>query len=645
MLKKWLVVQWEATPGLKEYDIPEEMITSPLEYVFMECRTGVSGFCMNRSGADVTLHGMTVANNVIQNAVSYPSTYVTKTALNSGTYALSNNILDASAQISYSGLTNAGVVYSNWSNLNAIMTEDKALNRGVSGGWLNIGLYERGTSGNTYLDPVIDDLVARSTSTNSTITNAIYGYGPKYEDQQILAKNKKRIYGIEVVLTTPGDLTFYIFSSNDPATCRVVKQWTLRPRAIGRQLIHLPEEVILQEGQWCGVSGCTEAVGFHKPAIADCSTSGAFNQGYKDTAVFAYGKPVANNWTCKGDDETGVQDLMPYSSAMEARSTIGFNYWSGVKYTGNKDNPFDFTGATFAKDSTSYLNVSLVCRSGERSKLEDLNISITGDSITTYRNVVSMKSDWGGVVNDAGDNAIFYPNAGSGLTASIDNTWWGILIKDTRARLIRNDAWSGSQVGGTDSNTSSTACASQIRTRMLHGTQAPYTPNTTTGLAHPYGQPEVIFCMIGTNDLSGGRAAGSYSNTAVNDMTTILGAFQTMVARHKTVYPGARCVYFMIPRGGTYPYPYTNANGFSIAQMAEGMEYIAKAMGAYFVPLSYFETLNQTETTSRIYWTPTGYSHPRRAGSAWGTTDKLHPSINGHQKIAHALERFVEATF
>lgn len=619
------------------------MITSPLEYVFMECRTGVSGFCMNRSGADVTVNNMTIANNVIQNAVSYPSTYVTKTQLNNGGYALSNNMLDASAQISYSSLTNAGVVYSNWSNLSALLTTDKALGRGVSGGWLNIGLYERGTSGNTYLDPVVDDCVTRSVTTSSTVNHAIYGYGPKYEYQQILAKNKKRIYGIELVVTTPGDLTFYIFSSNDPATCRVVRQWTLRIRAIGRQLIHLPEEVILQEGQWCGVGGCTEAVSYYKPDIADCSTSGAFNQGYRDTAVFTYALPTVSNWTCKGDDETGVQDLIPYSSAIEDKMT-GYSYWADVKYTGDKDTPFDFTSARYI-ESGGYLNVALVCRSGERSKLEDLNVSITGDSITTYNGVVSRTDDFGGVTNAAGNNAIFYPNAGSGLTASVDNTWWGILIKDTRARLIRNDAWSGSKVSGTDSNTSSSACASQVRTRMLNGNSAPYVPNTTTGLAHTYGNPEVIFCMIGTNDLSGGVAAGSYSNTAPSDISTILGAFQVMVARHKVNYPGARCVYFMIPRGSTYPYPYTNSNGFSIAQMADSMEYIAKAMGAYFVPLSYFEQLNQNETASRIMWTPTGYSHPRKTGSTWGSTDKLHPSINGHQLIAHALERFVESHF
>lgn len=655
MLKKWLVVQWIATPGLHEFDIPDETITSPFEYLYIECRVGEAGFTMNRSGAAVTIKGMSIPHNTILNAQSWPTTFVSPTNLNNGSYAVSNNMLDASAQITYSDSTNAGVVYSSWYNID--IAQDAGINYHkpkVLAGWLNIGLYERGATGNTYLHPVVENCITPSTylAASSTTTNAISGWGPSYEQQQLLAEKKSRIYGIELIITQPGDLTVFLFSSNDPATCKVINQWTLRTRAIGRQLIHLPQEVVLQPGQWLGVGGCTEAIGFSRPALANCTTSGKFNRGYMDTARFAYEIPSINNWTCKGDDPTGVQTIVPFSSAIEDYTDDSFSYWSGVKYNPDNNEVFDFTNATFNTSNTHYLNVSLICRTGERSKIEDLNVSITGDSITTYRGVVSQTTDFGGITNAAGNNAIYYPDAGAGLVNSVDSTWWGSLIKSQRARLIRNDAWSGSRVSGTDSATSSSACASIIRTEMLHGTQAPYAANTTTGLAHTFGNPEIVFCMIGTNDLSGNVAAGAYSNTiqpvkTLQDISTIIRAFEVMVARHKTNYPHAKLVYFMIPRGTINPLPYTNANGLSIAQLAEQLEYTAKNLGVYFVPFSYFWSINTAnENDSRIIWTPTaGYSHPRAGGSAWNGTDRLHPNAIGHFQIASALERFINANF
>lgn len=653
-LKKWLVVQWVASPGIHEFDIPTETLTSPFEYVYCECRTGISGFAMNRSGAAVTVGGVSLPNNTIPNALSWPTTYVTKTNFNSGSYALSNNILDASAQITYSGSTNSGVVNSGWMDLvpNSGANRDFIINQ-QSYGWLNIGLYERGSAGTVTCAPVIENAITQSAPLQDTLTVTNCSlWVPDYEGQQVLAKKRSRIYAIDLIVTQPGDLSVYLMNSTDPAIAKVLKVWTLRLRAIGRQTVHLPEEVILMEGQYLGIGGLTESTWVQRYEPSAITTSNKFNRGYADTARFAYVNgalnTLYNNFSAFGDDPTGVTNIIPYSGATDSYANTGFGLWSNIKYVGGSKY-MDFSSATYSdasNRSNSYLNVGLVVRTNRRTKLEDLNVSITGDSISTYSGTISQTSDFGVEHNAAGSNAIFYPNAASGLVNSPDQTWWGLLIKNNRARLIRNDAWSGSQVGGTDSTTNSTACASIIRTKMLHCEKPTYSPNTTTGLAHPYGYPEVIFCMIGTNDLSGNRAAGAYSNTAPTDISTILGAFQTMVARHRTNYPFAKLVYFMIPRGSTAPYPYTNASGYSISQMAEGMEYVAKAMGAYFVPLSYFESLNlPAETPALVYWTPTGYSHPRAAGSNWGKTDKLHPNILGHQIIANALTRFVESHF
>lgn len=643
MLKKWLVVQWVATPGLHEFDIPDEVITSPVEFLYIECRQGVSGFAMNKGTTAVDSNGLSVPASIAPTAATWPTSYLTATNFNNGTYAVSNNMLDTSARYTYSANEGSnGVIYCSW---NDVLTKNPAQNvvRTQNFAWLNLGVYQRGNNGNTYLDPVVENCITKSTIYNN-VNSCLSGYGPSYDQQQILAAKGSRIYGIELIITNPGDLTFYVFSSIDPTKAKIVKAFTLRIRSVGKQLIHLPEEVILQPGQWCGVSGITEATIKGMPnATAFGST--VVNKGYYDDARFAYQLPTVSNWNQFGDDPTGVKNLRPFNSATGTYSTSTFQYWRNVKYI-PETGKVDFTNAYIdyvAAANNGYLNVSLVIRGGNRSKLEDMNFSVTGDSISTYAGQISKTDDYGVTHNAAGDNAIFYPNSGSGLTVGIDTTWWGILGKQCRMRLVKNDAWSGSQVGGTDSNTSSTACASQIRTSMLSCSTSTAGANTTTGLGTPYGLPDAIFCMIGTNDLAGNRTTGAWTNTAPANIDTIIGAFEKMVALHKAKFPAARLVYFLIPRGNQTPYPYTNANGLSLAQLAEEFEKVATKLGAFFVPLNYFASLNRGNYT---LWTATaGCYHPRISVNTGIAVDYLHPSALGHQQIADGLQRFCEEVF
>ena len=78
--------------------------------------------------------------------------------------------------------------------------------------------------------------------------------------------------------------------------------------------------------------------------------------------------------------------------------------------------------------------------------------------------------------------------------------------------------------------------------------------------------------------------------------------------------------------------------------MADSFEYIAKAMGVYFVPLSYFNALNVKEVGAAFVWTPNSGTLHKNSVTFDGTvtTDKLHPSATGHQIIANALQRFCE---
>lgn len=647
-LKKWLVCQWVATPGLHEWSIPDEIITSPMEYLFIECRKGVSGWVMNRTSSAITQGDLTIPANTVVNGATWPTSFLTKTYFGHGSYAVSNNMLDASCRPAFSnGEGSKGMVYVSWSSVDHAQTADNTPSRSASTSWLNIGVYKVGDGGTTYLDPVVENCVSRS-RLKTNINDCIAGYGPSYKQQQILAEKGMEIYALELIVETPGDLSFFVFSSNDPATAKIIKHFTLRTRAIGKQTIHLPEPVVLLPGQWCGVSGITEAVSVNKPIATTVASGTTLKKGYADTCKFAYSIPKVSNWTQFGDDADAHKTLVPFSSATNTWSTNRFNCWTGVKYvpgTTDGTGTFDFTGATL-NDAAGYLNIALVCRTGTRSKLEDLAYSVTGDSISTYAGQISQTTDFGVTTNAAGNNAIYYPNSGSGMTISIDTTWWGVLGKQCRMRLIKNDAWSGSRVTGTDSATSSSACASTIRTSMLRSNLVPSTPNTGTGLGTNYGVPDVIFCMIGTNDLSGNVAVGAYSNTEPANINTIIGAFEKMVGRHKKNYPGAKLVYFTIPRGSQQPYPYTNANGFSISQMADAFEYVAKNLGAYFIPLNYFSQLASPNPVDRTVWTPNGGSvTPRQSNYANFTVDHLHPNAIGHQIIADGIQRYCEEKF
>ena len=70
------------------------------------------------------------------------------------------------------------------------------------------------------------------------------------------------------------------------------------------------------------------------------------------------------------------------------------------------------------------------------------NMMIFGDSYSTFA----------GSIPDG--HAVYYtgkraPEDESPDVPSADHTWWGLLVKETNANLVRNDSWSGSTIGYT----------------------------------------------------------------------------------------------------------------------------------------------------------------------------------------------------
>lgn len=660
-LKKWLVVKFCAYTGVQVFDFPDEIITSPHEYIYIECRSGVIGYMKNNTGTAIESNYGTVPNGTCHTGVAMNTNWVTWSDLQSGKYFLSKDMLCESAAFSHGmaggTLQGSTAVQGFISDVWTCPDQNEYVNNNFMG-ILNIGIYKRGTTSDLTLNPLSEESWIPWSNAELVYKNRIVcGYGPKWEDQQKLAKTGLPIYAFEIILKTPGDLSMFLFSSNDPATCKILKHWTFRLRAIGKQFVHLPEDIILQEGQWIGFGGCTEAISVLAPDADTCFEEGTetLKAGYYDFAIPVYNQARANtfdNWVCFGDNALSGrhQNEGYYSSAIEDFSTHGFDYWTGVKYVPTTDamrGYIDFSGAELKSDDgmNANINICLHTRTSKISKLEDLWCSVTGDSITTYRNVIPKKDDFVTNINEAGDYAICYPDAGSGQVNSMDNTWWGTLIKQTRMRFLINEAWSGSRVAGTESTTSSTACASSIRTSKLYNAIPTYQPNVNQKLGSPMAYPDIIFTMIGTNDLAGNTAAGAYSNTNVTSMDTILGAYETMVYRHKIKYPYAKRIYFIIPRGSN-SFPYQNSNGFSISQFADAAEYICKAFGSYFVPLSYFAPLDSTYLdSSNCIWIPNGnwYRVPGKgSGNQNGYCDFLHPGPVGNQIIANGLQRFCE---
>ena len=639
MLKKWLVCQYVTTPGLKTFDIPDEVITSPFEYIYVECRTGVSGMVINKGTSAVTVSGLSYPASTAPTGVSIPTGFVTTTDFQNGKYAISNNMLDASCIPAYDESPNGastgfeGIYSSSTSNIPYKIYNQQSNN-------LNLGIYQRGSKSSVVFNPLVENVIDNGSTaydaSSKKTGNSFYFY--PNEDKL----EGKSIYALDLFVYQGGELSVYVLTSKDPAKCKVRTMQTLRIRGIGQQRVHLNEEIFLQKGEILAIGGFTEAAYMY---TGDPSSLSAIT-GYYDTVRWAYqgSNWSVSNFTAKGDDATGVQNpLTPYDAIIGDSIPRVFYAFNGVKMLGNSKG-FDFTGASIVTNNNCNLNIGIVTRNGKKSKIEDWNVSITGDSISTYGGIINATSDWGVTNNAAGNNAICYPNSGSGVINGMDCTWWGSFIKQNRARFLRNDAWSGSTVTGSDSSTSSSAAASNIRCQLLRCSTPSSNPRTSSsGLGHPYGEPDLIVCMIGTNDLAGSKSLGAYQNT-YSTMTTIIGAFQQMIAYHRQKYAGCKFIYFLIPRGSqAYPWPYVNPNSLSISQLSDSLEYAAKMMGVYFVPINKFDKIGMNSSC----WMPSsGYFGPRSGQYVSNlTTDYLHPSAIGMEIIADVLTKFVEENF
>lgn len=591
-LVKWLVADFVAFTGMKEYDIADTVLEEG-QSIFLECRTGVSSWYLNTGEATQV------------GAITYPAnSCTTGLRVTDKLDSTTNNILFKSQKVNSSScLTSFGTnMYSIGGNIRGNFRE-RAYNSGASStkkadenfeyfGGLNVGLYRRTKYSDTRVCKCIENAMNNSWVGDDNVTKIYASHG----QERLVGKS---VYAIKLDVRIPGNLTIYHLKGKSLDTVQVIDKYTHYVRAIGLQTIHLPFDIkINSTDEYIGFGG------FHCKSTSDNIVKHSCCWQYLDVSQATWMTTIDNN--------------------SKKFYSIGLS---------NTDYPEKFTSF---ESNNNYLNVELICRGEKRSPLEDKYISFTGDSITTYTGFCTTKNGYP-EGNPAGDNAVYYPASGK-VVNNVDATWWGILARDNRMKILRNDAWSGSRVSSSEGSTDTKClCGANRRYYLRNGY------NFATNSTYPFGRPEIVVSMIGTNDLSGNVELGSEMFRGVmgaeEEYKTILSAFSLFCRRihDQEGNGGAKIVHFLIPRGSDYGY--ANANGVTIADLSLHFERIAKAWGQYFIPLSYFNGIKPN--TPKRWSCPTGSMFKNTSGIEFPSADGLHPNVMGMEVIADGVHRFL----
>lgn len=323
--------------------------------------------------------------------------------------------------------------------------------------------------------------------------------------------------------------------------------------------------------------------------------------------------------------QLGVQTVrLPEDITLEAGQGIGvyakgntcaFAYGGtpfGTKYALN--GWYQYTAYNYATtpggNTNQPLGIALIERGSKLSSLEDKTISIQGDSISTFA----------GTITDG--NATYY-GASHKFVNSIDATWWGLLINECRMRLIRNDAWSGSRISGTGDNAMcSVARCSNIKHISL------------TVDTHPYGAPEIIVVMAGTNDVAGNVEMG----TADGAVTTYMGAFKTMLTNLKLQCRNAKIVVFQLYRGNVLDY--ANSGGKHQYEYQEAMANLCRRYGVYYIGPEHFDLSFPNLQYYTCDNSLSDYGLP-----TYTSVDYLHPNMQGMERVYAGVRAYLESLY
>ena len=274
-------------------------------------------------------------------------------------------------------------------------------------------------------------------------------------------------------------------------------------------------------------------------------------------------------------------------------------------------NSFNYQSEPTVVNNGKTLNIELIERGSKISSLEDKTISIQGDSISTFA----------GTITDG--NASYYSTSHKFVNTK-DATWWGLLVNECRMHLIRNDAWSGSRVSGSDNK----AMCSTARCANLKNA-------VSTQDKYQFGSPEIIAIMCGTNDLGGNVELGTINDTGTD---TYCGAFKQMLSNIKNNCPFAKIVVCQLYRGNSEDYK--NSNGTHQYEYQEMMEKLCRIYGAYYVGPERFGIQHPSIGYYTCDNTLSDYGVPTYTGC-----DYLHPNMQGMERIYAGIRTFLESLY
>lgn len=158
-----------------------------------------------------------------------------------------------------------------------------------SAGYLNIGLYKRG-SGSDFEWGKIDE-------TASSNTNPTNMYVPMGQEKLI----GKSIYKLRLNVSTIGYLTINLVNKAGTTQASIAKSWKLYIRQLGVQTIRLPEDIVLEEGQ---------GIGFYAEG---------------DTCIFKFGgSDFGTAYTLHGFYNYNKFNLSTMSTSANSRLNVGF---------------------------------------------------------------------------------------------------------------------------------------------------------------------------------------------------------------------------------------------------------------------------------------------------------------------------------
>ena len=167
------------------------------------------------------------------------------------------------------------------------MTEEEWTS--YSAGYLNIGLYKRG-SGSDFEWGKIDE----TASSNTSPTNM---YVPMGQEKLI----GKSIYKLRLNVSTIGYLTINLVNKAGTTQASIAKSWKLYIRQLGVQTIRLPEDIVLEEGQ---------GIGFYAEG---------------DTCIFKFGgSDFGTAYTLHGFYNYNKFNLSTMSTSANSRLNVGF---------------------------------------------------------------------------------------------------------------------------------------------------------------------------------------------------------------------------------------------------------------------------------------------------------------------------------